>query len=457
MTIKKSWMYILILSTVISIFVNTFVLSVLINRYFINYTEKNYTEHFDQIVEYTKQALMEENISKKQIAIQLQAHLQDPIIRIKLFDEKDSLIVDVNNFDYEMNGMMKNGFMNQMMGAPSEEVDNIKIYSEDVFLGTLFIIRYSSIGNSIAARMFRVSLISSIFISFIISIIFIIAIGLFASKKMSKELMETASLALNIDLKDNNKFKFSKFTEIRIIQQSLETFQTKLKIKQKSRKKLVDELIHQTRTPLTILKTHLEGYEDGIITMSSEEIKICETQIENLTLIISNMSQMIDAEKETDSLKIEDVNIHNLLKQIVGGLKLQFDKKKIHLSLTGNQKIIIKTDKYKLSQSIYNILTNAYKFTNQNGEVNISHETDKDILIIKFADNGIGISHEDTTHLFDAYYKGNNSENSSGDGIGLFVANENIKSIKGKIEVESDVGKGSIFIIKIPRELEADT
>ncbi|MFA9424079.1 MAG: sensor histidine kinase, partial [Sedimentibacter sp.] len=205
-----------------------------------------------------------------------------------------------------------------------------------------------------------------------------------------------------------------------------------------------------TRTPLTILRTHLEGFEDGIIDMTPEEIKTCENQIENITLIITNMSGMLDADKEIDQVKYEEFELNQLLKQVVGGLKVQFDKKNIELKLTSDKKIVMNTDKYKLSQSIYNILTNAYKFTEKNGKVTLSYGIIKEEIVISIEDTGIGMNSEDKKHIFDAYYKGSNSSKSTGEGLGLYIVKENLDKINGTIDVVSELGAGSKFTITIP-------
>jgi len=241
--------------------------------------------------------------------------------------------------------------------------------------------------------------------------------------------------------------------EIRTIQQSLETLQARLKLKQTSRKKLVDELVHQTRTPLTILKTHLEGLEDGIIRFTPEEIRTCEAQIDNIASIITNMSGMIDADKDIDTVNIGQLELNQMLKQIVGGLKVQFDKKAVDLQLLSHEKVLVKTDQHKLSQVIYNILTNAYKYTNSGGRVTVDYKLAGDEISIAIEDTGSGIKEEDRLKIFDAYFKGSNSVSTTGDGIGLYVAKENLKKINGQIDVESELGVGSKFTIRIPKEI----
>ncbi|MPM17053.1 Signal transduction histidine-protein kinase BaeS [bioreactor metagenome] len=238
--------------------------------------------------------------------------------------------------------------------------------------------------------------------------------------------------------------------EISTIQDSLETLQTRLKLKQTSRKKRIDELVHQTRTPLTILRTHLEGFQDGIIRFTPEEVKTCETQIDNLSSIITNMSGLIDAEKDVGEQHMTNVDLSVLVRQIVAGLKAQFDQKSVELAALNHNKITVHTDPYLLSQAVYNLLTNAYKFTPSGGRVTIAYEVIDRALVISVRDTGVGIPAEEQARVFEAYYRGKNAVHTSGEGIGLYLVKENLQQIGGKIELESAPGKGSTFRISIP-------
>ncbi len=452
MTIRKQWLLILMLIAIFSVSVNAFVLSSLTDRYFVDYMREDYDKHFNQIVNYSKSALTEADFSYNQMAIELETHLVDPITRIKLYNEEGKLIIDVSNNNQIMGGMTHNGMMGRMMGAQFEEVDYVEIKVGNRVIGQLNITRYSSVENSAATQMFKASLISNSLYSIIIVLIFAVIIGIFVSRRMSKDLINTADMAQNIDLGSRTNIELAKVKEIRIIQQSLESLESRLRLKQKSRKTLVDELVHQTRTPLTILKTHLEGFEDGIIELTPEQLRVCENQIENITSIISNMSGMIDADKDYEEINIEEFEFSALIKQIMSGLRIQFEKKKVDFILTGNQKVLLKSDKYKLSQAIYNILTNAYKFTETNGKVAVLYQVISDQLHVSIEDTGIGISDKEITKIFDAYYHSAKGSDSRGEGIGLYVAKENISRLKGIINVESKPQKGSKFTIVLPLE-----
>jgi len=451
MTLRKIWLIILLILAIISIIINSFILSILTDKYFSDYRAEEYDKHITDILNYSKSALLANELSVEQMAVELETHLDDPIIHIKLYDEAGNLLVDVSEEDHIMMGRNMMNMMGSAYDETDSEVDNFQVTDNDKVIGQLNITRYSSLDDSIVARRFKSSLLTNSLYSIAIALMLAVFIGVFISRKMSIDLINTAKMANSISIGEDVNDTNSKITEIRTIQQSLLGLGNKLKLKNKSRKVLIDELVHQTRTPLTVLKTHLEGFSDNIIKMSPEEIKVCENQIENITAIISNMSYMIDAQKDYDKVNVEEFEISSLLKQIVNGLKAQFKKKGIDLESKLGQKILLKTDKYKLSQAIYNIITNAYKFTDENGKVTLSYKDADDLLEIKIADNGIGIEKQNISKIFDAYYS--DDKHNKSDGLGLFLAKENIEKINGTISVSSELRKGSEFTISISKDI----
>lgn len=457
MTIRRIWLFLLILMAIVSVVINAFILSLLTDRHFKDYMSENYDIHFNQIIEYSKNVLMQEDLSLRQMAMEMETHLVDPITRIKLYDTKGNLIVDVDADSHMIMGNMK---MSDMMSSQYEdadsEIDYVEILDNGIVIGQLRVSRYSAVEDSIATRMFKASLFYNSLYSIAIVLVIALLIGIFVSKKMSKDLMSTAKMAQDINLGVDTAAAETNISEIRTIQQSLETLKTRLKLKSKSRKVLIDELVHQTRTPLTVLKTHLEGFADNIIEMTPDEIKICEAQIENITAIISNMSGMIDAEKDFDTVTIKEIELGMLLKQIVNGLKAQFDKKRIDLKLVLKEKVTLNTDKYKLSQAIYNVLTNAYKYTKEGGFVKIDFGIADKRIIINIEDNGIGINEKDLKKIFEAYFRSGTNLNADGEGLGLYLAKESLDKINGGIEVFSKVNVGSKFVITLPKKVETN-
>ncbi|SHJ83361.1 Signal transduction histidine kinase [Dethiosulfatibacter aminovorans DSM 17477] len=456
MSIRKLWLMILIFVSIVSVCVNAFILASLTDKYFTDYLIESYSTHVNQIIDYTRNTLIHDDVSYSQMAIELETHLYDPIIGIKLYDPSGNLLVEVEDYNYMMDEMMNGRIMNRMMGSTSNEVKQITITHDEKVIGIMNITIHSIAENSFVARKFKASLLANSSYSILIAIVISIIIGIFVSRQMSNTLQETAKMASDVQFGKVSKSKGTTIKEIHAIRESLMELNTRLKLKQKSRKSLIDQLVHQTRTPLTILKSHIEAMEDGVIEVKDDELSTCKNQVDNITSIISNVSSMIDAEKDVEQVVIETFEFHHLMKQIILGLKAQFDMKDISLDLVSTETVQISTDKYKLSQSIYNILINSYKYTEKKGRVSLSYIVNNGKLSIKIQDTGIGIDKEEQEKIFQAYYRSNRTGQIDGDGIGLFIVKENLKLIDGEIRVSSQVGIGSTFLIEIPIELKKE-
>lgn len=460
MTLRRLWLLILVLVTLIGIIINTFIFTFLTDQYFSEYLNESYDLHVKQIIDYTSTALVTDNLSYEQMAIELEAHLSDPIIGIKLYQPDGELIIEVNS-NYHIDGTMLNNRMGRqfMMGnnaQSSEEIHQYEIVANNQVVGIMNITIHSIAENSFIARRFKGALLFNSLYSIAISIGIAIFVGFFVSHKMSKVLKDTEVLASDIQLGKETLLKPTGIREVNAIRDSLMALNGRLKLKQKTRKTLVDQLVHQTRTPLTILQSHIEAIEDGIIEVDDKEVQVFQNQISDIKSIISNMSSMIDAEKDIDQLKIETFDIGIMLKQIQQGLMAQYRKKNVELNLTSNQAIKITTDKHKLSQSIYNLLTNAYKYTENSGRVVMSYIMVDQRLIIKIQDTGVGISSKDLEKIFNAYFRGQHTSSETGDGIGLYIVKENIEQIGGYVTAQSKMGYGSTFTIDIPIMLEME-
>lgn len=451
MTIRKLWLFILITVSVLSVGINSLILTSLTDNYFKDYLTENFDTHINQILDYTQKTLISDKTSYLQMKMELETHLTDPIIGLKLYDTKGVLLIEVDDDDAYMSNNMMSGRMGSMLSNDSRsEVIKYNIYDDNELIGILNVTIESVAENSFVALQFKESLFRNSIISIAIVLVLVTVLGLIISKKMSKSLRETAEMASAINIGETNKIKKTSIKEVNAIRESLEELDVRLKLKQKSRKTLIDELLHQTRTPLTILKSHIEAIEDGVVELTDSELEICQNQITNITSIISNMSGMIDANKEVDEINIEDVDLNKLLNQIVSGLMPQFNKKSIKLEVISNSKLKIQTDKYKLSQSVFNLLTNAYKYTMPQGNVVISYCIVDKTLVLKIKDSGIGITDQDQKKIFNAYFRGDSKLATKGDGIGLYIVKENIEKLSGSVEVSSELNIGSTFIITIP-------
>lgn len=450
MTIRRIMMLVLISIVIISIAINGFILASLTDQYFQTYLADMYDERIDQALEYIGSSLTEET-NLQTIEAELRTYLIDPISQLSLYDKEGNLLIDVYEGGPMHRGHMRGGMMGHMAGNDTDLIENYQVVVEGQLIGHLVAYSSNSIANSIVARQFKSSLFNNSITSTLIALAISIVIGYLISRKISGDMRDTAEYAKSIELHDKKEIEESKIIEIRQIRESLDELSSRLGLKQEARKELIDQLIHQTRTPLTIIRTHVEAIEDGIIEGNPDEMDVIYNEIDNISSIISNLSGMIDAQKEKDQVKLEKVELSSLMRQIVAGLKGQFDTKNIPININSKKHISIVTDKYKLSQILYNILTNAYKYTDQ-GQVDINCKMDDDYISIEIQDTGIGISDKDKEKIFNAYYRSNNVAKVQGDGIGLYLAMENIRQLNGQILVESELGRGSKFTILLPNK-----
>lgn len=453
MTIRKKWILTLAFIALLSILVNSSVLSVLTSQYFNQYLDETYQSRSEEIVSYLQKELSTTKEQSSLIQQRLDSYLGESIIQIQVYDTKNTLLAQAKEdgfADGQYNMSNRMGMMNRASQRGYEVVDVKQLSNQGKALGEVHVTRISSSANSYAAKKFQSSLFQNSLVSLGIVILIVFGLGWYLSKRISKDLKKTANMAHQIDLGIEEAYTYSNTTEIRTIQQSLVSLGSRLKLKQKARKTLVDEMVHQTRTPLTILRMHIEGMEDGVIEMQPEEMKVCENQIQNLSDIITNISSLIETGTDEKALSIETFELHQFLKQISNGMRAQFEKKEIQYEFLSTEKIQVTSDKYKIGQSIYNLLTNAYKFTPKHGTVQFSYQKDKTQIHIIIQDFGCGMTKEEQAHIFDAYYKRDTTTGNGGDGLGLFIAKQNMQSIGGNIRVESQKGIGSTFILDIP-------
>ena len=211
---------------------------------------------------------------------------------------------------------------------------------------------------------------------------------------------------------------------------------------------------HELRTPLTLILGPLED------TMSSPKLHF--TLKNNLDLVQRNairllklINQLMDFRKIEEGkmqLNASENDIGDFVIEIANEFKELARKK--HISLNVNNKtsgLNIYFDQSMIDKVLFNLLSNAFKFTEENGTINITIDQDKEqnIAIINIEDNGIGMSTEDVKHAFDLFYQGHSST-FKGTGLGLSLSKELIQAHNGTIAINSKKGYGTNFTITLP-------
>jgi signal transduction histidine kinase/DNA-binding response OmpR family regulator len=242
------------------------------------------------------------------------------------------------------------------------------------------------------------------------------------------------------------------FIEQQRLNEQLES--KKLKEINEAKTKLFTNITHEFRTPLTIIG----GMANLMVKEPEKYLADGVRKINNNTNILLRLvNQMLDISKiEAGAMPVQIIqsDIIKSIGYVTGLFHSMAQRKKISLQLIHDvQSFIMDYDPDKLVQIVSNLLSNAIKFTPEGGNVVIKaeHTGNGQFFELKVADNGVGISANHLLHIFDRFYQvENHASNGGGTGLGLALAKELTEMLNGTISVESSVGTGTTFTVKLP-------
>lgn len=217
---------------------------------------------------------------------------------------------------------------------------------------------------------------------------------------------------------------------------------------------------HELRTPLTLIADPVEMLleDSGIKGKSRELLKMVQRNALALQQLVSNILDFRKIQNGKMELKLYRFDIVKTLTMWVGDFQLTAERKQIRLhldvdDLKGNHEMI--ADQEKISRIVFNLLSNALKYTPAGGEIFVSLKDEGANLRLDVRDTGKGISQDEADKIFERFFQAKGA--ASGTGIGLALVKSFVELHHGEARVESELGKGSDFIIVIPREQEGDS
>ncbi|WP_432662331.1 HAMP domain-containing sensor histidine kinase [Wukongibacter baidiensis] len=380
---------------------------------------------------------------------------------IEIFDLNNNLLYTTGM--YPLMGHQSNGhMMGPMMGrmfknmfeSYNENTYPLTYRDEDIGKITIGYLGASNISNE--AMSFKLTLYQSILISSFIAVMVSVFIGIVISRQLgvpikritqaSRKIKE-GDLSVRTDIKTN-------IDEISELSSSINNLADTLQQQEALRNRLTSDMAHEIRTPLTTIKSHIEAFIDGIWNPTPEKLEDCYDEVTRLHSLVENLEDINKLEKMNYVLNKSDFRIDDELEKIVNSLIPQFSKKNLSLSLDSKTTLEAFMDRAKFKQIMYNLLSNAFKYSFENSIVNIKSYIEDNNLYIAVEDFGIGISPKDLPHIFEHLYRGDSSRTrtTGGSGIGLTITKTLIEAHGGTIEAKSDVNNGTIFTIKFPLE-----
>ncbi len=218
------------------------------------------------------------------------------------------------------------------------------------------------------------------------------------------------------------------------------------------RRELIGDMTHELRTPLTVVRGYLEELADGEIEPSAEIYRRLAKETKRLERLVNDLQELSKAEAGYLPINIQPVNLRPLLDSLVEKFTDQLlEDGPVILCECPSSIPIVLADIDRTEQVLVNLLGNAVRYTSE-GSITIRVWTEADQLWIGVIDTGIGISPEDLPHVFERFWRADESRarQSGGTGIGLTISCRLVELQGGKIQVESEKGSGSTFRFSLP-------
>lgn len=217
----------------------------------------------------------------------------------------------------------------------------------------------------------------------------------------------------------------------------------------------VSTVSHDLRSPLTLMRGYATMLEmAGALNDQQKNYAMMIVQgVDNMARLVNNLLDLGRIDFGV-GLQVENIPVLDILEQVTGGLQIQAKLKNITLGVELPRDLphAIEADPALLHQALYNLVENAIKYTPEGGTVTIYLKPLPSALIFAVKDSGIGISEQDRKRLFEKFFRGTNREAliQRGTGLGLAIVKSIAERHGGKVWVESDLGKGSIFLLQVP-------
>jgi len=234
---------------------------------------------------------------------------------------------------------------------------------------------------------------------------------------------------------------------------------TRIKMLENVRKEFVANVSHELRTPLTSIKGFIETLASGAIDNKDEAkrfIGIVAAQVDRLNTIVEDLLSLsrIERDAERNGVELTFGSVEPILSAALDACRHEASKKRITLNLSCEKTVVANMEKTLLEQAVVNLLDNAIKYSDEGKTIIITGGVDAGAgeTTIAVADQGIGIPPEHLERIFERFYRVDKarSRKLGGTGLGLSIVKHIVTAHNGRVTVESVVGKGSVFTIRLP-------
>lgn len=288
---------------------------------------------------------------------------------------------------------------------------------------------------------------------FIAFTIIIIAVSMIISRAITGPIAKISESTKHI-YKRNYDVPLQKTNVIEIeeLNENIKQLALKLKEQEYIRTQYASDISHELRTPITNLRLHLEAIQDGMIDIDDDAISVLIQNTSELEQITEKLKGTFQKDFSKERGKFINIDLSITINKIIDGLEPMIKAKNCTLIRSIENGINYKTDPQLISHIVTNLITNAVKAIDENGRIRIELNRVKNSLVLRVKDNGVGIPKSSLSHIFDRFYRVDNSRNrsSGGSGLGLAIVKNIVTELNGEITADSVENEGSTFTVFLP-------
>ena len=269
-------------------------------------------------------------------------------------------------------------------------------------------------------------------------------------KELTNYLKEINKHNYNLSIKDNEEGELS-ILRNEIYKTSI-MLNEQANLNKKDKEALKDSLSdisHQLRTPLTSINLMIDNLIEGNLSKEEQKKQLINInrKIKGTNFLIESLLKLSKFDANTIEFNYKEYKINKIVKSVEDNLQDLLDLNNIELIINGNEKDTLYCDYHWQIEAITNIVKNCIEHSNPGSTINISYSKSELLTKIVIKDHGVGMNDKDKKHIFDRFYKGENSSSNS-IGIGMSLAKSIIEKNNGRITVSSKLGEGTEFAIK---------
>lgn len=366
-------------------------------------------------------------------------------INDKLIDKSPNLKgLQLKLYNYKLDNTFIDTYLNK---KPIRQIQ-VPLFDDKKIVGHLFVAM--SLDD---ATMILGNLKNTLFIAFPLILILLFLIARFIAGRSIKPVVmitETSGRITKDNLKDRIELPHNK-DELYVLSKTINDLLDRIENAVEREKQFTSDASHELRTPLTVLKGTLEVLIRKPRTQLEYEEKInySISEVNRLNNLVDQLLLLARFENQKQSLKIEKVYLNALILDTLTMYSAKINTKKISVKHNFSKDYFIESDNYLVAIIISNVISNALKYSSENGEITIVLSEENNKTICSISDNGIGIAQEDLDKIFSPFYRSNPTGHPEikGSGLGLSIVKRIAQLLHIEFEIHSEINKGTTVVL----------